>query len=204
MNPQANVLRRSRQILLLLGALFFLPFIAAWVIYHFFPDWRPTGSTNYGELIAPARPLPALVLRDGEGRPLAEALNGRWTLVYLGGASCDAACVERLVLERQVRLALGKDLSRLLRIYIAPDAAAQAAAAALLAKDHPGLQILADGGADGQRAAAFFAPKDPLALYLVDPNGNWLMVYRDQADQDALQRGLLKDLKKLLRLSSIG
>lgn len=204
MNPQANVLRRSRQTLLLLGALFFLPFIAAWVIYHFFPDWRPTGSTNYGELVAPARPVPALVLKDADGKPTADLLHEKWTLVYLGGETCDAACVDRLVLARQVRLALGKDLSRVLRLYIAPDEAAQASAATVLAKDHPGLQIVVDGGADGQRAAAFFEAKDPQALYLIDPNGNWLMVYHDKTDKDELQRGLLKDLKKLLRLSSIG
>lgn len=200
MNPQAQVLRRSRQTLLLLAALFFAPFIGAWVVYHFFPDLRPTGSTNYGELIAPARPLPALTLKGADGQAIAEPLTAKWSLVYLGGASCEAACVERLVLERQVRLALGKNLSRLKRVYIAPDDAARAAADSLLAKDHPGLEILADAGAAGQRAADFFKPEDPQALYLVDPNGNWLMLYRGEIEP----KGLLDDLKKLMRLSSIG
>ena len=55
-----------------------------------------------------------------------------------------------------------------------------------------------------QRAVDVFKPTDPLALYLIDPNGNWLMVYKNQSDAGQLQRGLLADLKKLLRLSSIG
>ncbi len=200
MNPQADVLRHSRRTLLLLGALFFAPFIGAWIVYHFFPDLRPSGRTNYGELISPARPLPAFALKDGDGKPLPELLHDKWSLVYLGAAECDETCRTRLVLVRQVRLALGKNLSRLQRIYIAPDAAAQSAATTMLAGEHRGLKIMVDAGAEGQRAVDFFKPSDAQALYLVDPNGNWLMVYAGNVEP----KGLLGDLKKLMRLSSIG
>ncbi len=81
---------------------------------------------------------------------------------------------------------------------------AATAAAAQLSEIHKILHIVADVGPAGQRAEDVFKPSDPLALYLIDPNGNWLMVYKDQADADKLQRGLLDDLKKLLKLSSIG
>jgi hypothetical protein len=37
-------------------------------------------------------------------------------------------------------------------------------------------------------------------VYLLDPLGNWLMYYRAEDPP----RGILKDLKKLLRLSHIG
>lgn len=199
MNPQAQVLRRSRQTLLLLGALFFAPFIGAWVVYHFFPDWRPTGTTNHGQLIAPARPVPALALTGGDGQAV-EPFKEKWSLVVIGGEHCDAACSERLVLVRQVRLALGKNLNRLQRLYIAPTDAARSEAEALLAKDHPGLQIVSDHGEAGARASDFFTPPEPLTLYLVDPNGNWLMVYAGAVEP----KDLLDDLKKLMRLSSIG
>lgn len=199
-NPQTAALRRSRQTLLLLGALFFAPFVGAWVVYNYFPDWRPSGRTNYGELMLPAKPVPVLSLNDGDGKPLTDLLHGKWSLVYLGGATCEASCVERLVLLRQVRLALGKDLSRLQRVYIAPDAAVQAAASSALAATHPGLLIVTDVGGDTQRAATFFKSADADALYLVDPNGNWLMVYAGKLEP----KPLLGDLKKLLRLSSIG
>ena len=110
------------------------------------------------------------------------------------------------MLARQVRLALGAagvSKDRLQLVYLVPDAAAATAAAAQLHEAHKILHIVADTGAVGQRASDVFKPVDRLALYLIDPNGNWLMSYQNQVSADAFQRGLLKDLKKLLRLSSI-
>lgn len=205
MNPQAAKLRRSRLTLILLGALFIGPLIAAWVLYS--NGMRPTVTTNYGELVLPTQPLPKLDLRNASGEALPELLTGPWTVVQLGTATCDAACSDRLVLSRQMRLALGAagiNKDRLQLVYIVPDAAAAAAAVAQLGETHKILHIVADFGAAGQRAEDVFKPSDRQALYLIDPNGNWLMTYKDQADADKLQRGLLSDLKKLLRLSSIG
>ncbi|WP_273453583.1 hypothetical protein [Nevskia ramosa] len=205
MNPQAAKLRRSRLTLVLLGALFIGPLIAAWVLYS--NGMRPTLTTNYGELVLPTQPLPKLEFRNVGGEPMPELLTGRWSLVQLGAATCDAACSDRLVLGRQTRLALGAvgiNKDRLQLVYIVPDAAAATAAVTQLSETHKILHIVADSGAPGQRAEDVFKPSDPLALYLIDPNGNWLMTYKDQADADKLQRGLLDDLKKLLKLSSIG
>lgn len=205
MNPQAAKLRRSRLTLVLLGALFIGPLIAAWVLYS--NGMRPTLTTNYGQLVQPTLPLPKFELRDRQGQPLPELLTGYWSLVQLGKATCDTACSERLVLGRQVRLALGAagvSKERLQLVYIVPDAAAVTAAVAQLGEAHKILHLVADAGATGQRAEDVFKPTDPEALYLVDPNGNWLITYKDEADADKLQRGLLSDLKKLLRLSSIG
>lgn len=205
MNPQAAKLRRSRLTLVLLGSLFIGPLIAAWVLYS--AGMRPALTTNYGELVLPTTPLPRLELRTPGDEAQPELLNGRWSLVQLGSSSCDAACADRLVLGRQVRLALGAagvNKDRLQLVYIVPDAAAATAAAAQLHETHKVLHIVADAGAAGQRAVDVFKPTDPLALYLIDPNGNWLMVYKNQSDAGQLQRGLLADLKKLLRLSSIG
>lgn len=200
MNPQAAVLTRSRLTLILLGSLFFAPFIGAWVIYNFFPNLRPTGTTNYGELIVPAKPIPALELKAADGAPANVLPSEKWTLLQVGAADCDAACNERLVLTRQVRLALGKNLSRLQRVYIAPDAAAQAALVASLGDSHKNLHIVADAGAAGSRARDVFGTDDPLNLYLIDPNGNWLLVYKGTVEA----KGLLGDLKKLMKLSNIG
>ena len=205
MNPEAAKLRRSRLTLVLLGALFIGPLIAAWVLYS--NGLRPTLTTNYGELVQPTTPLPALDLRTASGEAQPQLMLGRWSLVQLGGDRCDAACSERLVLARQVRLALGAagvNKDRVQQVYIVPTAEAALAASDQLKGEHTLLHIVADLGGDGQRASAVFKPVDPQAIYLVDPNGNWLMTYRNQPDSDAFQRGLLKDLKKLLRLSSIG
>lgn len=205
MNPQAAKLRRSRLTLILLGVLFVGPLIAAWILYS--AGLRPSLTTNYGTLVIPTTPLPKLELRTATGDAQPELMLGRWSLVQLGGETCDAACSERLVSSRQVRLALGAagvEKDRVQLVFIVPSRDAAAAAMTQLHETHKILHIVADEAAAGQRAADVFKPTDPQAIYLVDPNGNWLMTYQNQPSADEFQRGLLKDLKKLLRLSSIG
>lgn len=182
--------------LLLLAALFFAPVVGAVLIFFYAPDWF-AGRVNYGTLVSPARSVPALGLVDGSGAAAPAALQGKWSLVYLAGPTCDEACSARLLLTRQVRLALNQNRGRVQRVYVAPDAAALAAARAQLAAEHPDLLVYARMGAG---AAAFFQPTDPHALYLIDPVGNWLMVYTG----DVEARGLHRDLKKLLRVSKVG
>lgn len=205
MNPQAAQLRRSRLTLVLLGVLFVGPLIGAWILYN--AGMRPGLTTNYGTLVAPTTPLPPLDLRTATGVAQPELMLGRWSLVQLGGERCDSACSDRLASSRQVRLALGAagvEKDRVQLVFIVPTIAAAEAATDELREAHKILHIVADLGAAGQRAAEVFKSTDPLAVYLVDPNGNWLMTYQHQPSADEYQRGLLKDLKKLLRLSSIG
>lgn len=205
MNPQAAQLRRSRLTLILLGVLFVGPLIGAWILYN--SGLRPGLTTNYGTLVVPTTPLPKLELHTADGDAQPELMLGRWSLVQLGADSCDSACSDRLVSSRQVRLALGAagvEKDRVQLVFIVPSRAAAVAATEQLRATHKILHIVADEGPAGQRAADVFKPTDPQAVYLVDPNGNWLMTYQDQPSADEFQRGLLKDLKKLLRLSSIG
>ncbi len=186
--------------MVLLATLFFGPVFLAAILYYAAPGYRPQGRTNYGTLIDPAKPVPSFVLADVDNQPRPELLLGKWSLIQLGSAECDAACGERFLQIRQVRLALGKNLARLQRVYIAPDKTALAAMLAQHAAEHPDAQFVVDGGAAGARASDFFRPLGADALYLVDPNGNWLMVYSGAIDSKLL----LKDLKTLMRLSSIG
>src|SRR5687768_12757427 len=104
--------RRSRTQLWVLIGLFFVPLLAAFVIYYGM-GWRPAGGTNRGDLISPARPLDTGVLLSPQDQPLEEdLLKGKWSLVYIGNGSCDARCREALTLMRQSRLALNDDASR--------------------------------------------------------------------------------------------
>lgn len=189
--------RRGRIQFLLLALLFVAPLLSASVIYFFAPDWRPQGRTNYGELLMPARPLPPLELRDINGEPLGPgALRGKWSYVYLGAADCDESCAARLYQIRQIRLLLNEKRLRVQRVYLAPDAAAAARARERLGDEHADLEYqLAPA-----EAREFFNLPDPQALYLLDPLGNWLMWYPAGSDS----KGMLKDIKKLLRVSQIG
>src|SRR5581483_5106985 len=153
-------LKSSRRQFLLLLAIFAMPVLAAYVVYFLLPGLRPRGTTTYGQLVQPtARPLPALSLADADGKPEpANLFKGKWSMVYLAPADCAETCKGRVYHSRQIRTALDRDARRLQRVYIAPDAAALAAAKALLGVEHPDLVLAADNGAPGSRAADFFQP----------------------------------------------
>ncbi len=190
---------RGRLQFLLLAALFFVPLFSAIVLYFFAPQWRPQGHTNYGELIHPARPIPSADLLDLAGQGAGPgALRGKWSFVYLGGADCDPTCSAKLIEIRQIRTLLNEKRLRVQRVYITATTADATAAQAELKANHPDLVFLSDTvEADYRR---FFGGQDPQALYLVDPLGNWLMIYPAAAEY----KGILKDIKKLLRISQIG
>ena len=178
---------RAVRVLLPLVALFFLPIAGAIALYFYFPQWIPDSKTNYGELVAPARPAPAF----------AESLKGRWTYVYLVDDGCATDCLAKLAQIRQIRLALNEKRERVQRVVLAPTDSVAAALAEALKLDHPDLKVLADRD---NAARGFFAATHSDAVYLLDPNGNWLMTYPPAAES----RGIYKDIKRLLKLSQIG
>jgi hypothetical protein len=200
MNAPASPVGRGRAQFLLLAALFFAPLLLAILFYFGLPSLQPEGKTNYGQLVNPAQPLPEFRWTDldGAAKDLA-VLRGRWSYIYLAGEDCDTACMQKLYQIRQIRLLLNEKRLRVQRVYLAPNLAAAVAAKSKLAETHPDLLFLAlDGGSEP--ATSFFRASDPEALYLTDPLANWLMVYPAESDSP----GILKDIKKLLRLSQIG
>jgi cytochrome oxidase Cu insertion factor (SCO1/SenC/PrrC family) len=196
--------RRARsQVWILLGV-FFAPLVIAFLLYYGLEGWRPGGSTNHGELVQPPTPLPELSLATPDGNSLAPtALRGKWTLVYIGGGECDSRCREALTLMRQTRLALNEDLTRVQRVFLATE---RCCAEPYLSEQHAGLLIARlDAGNGAQMKAAFQrATATPVEqagrIYIVDPLGNLMMSYAPNAEP----KGLLIDLKKLLKLSHIG
>jgi hypothetical protein len=202
--PQEPQERRSRsQVWILLGV-FFAPLVIAFLLYYGLDGWRPGGSTNHGELVQPPTPLPELSLATPDGNSLAPtALRGKWTLVYIGGGECDSRCREALTLMRQTRFALNDDLTRVQRVFLATERCCDGP---YLSEHHAGLLIarLDDGNGAQMKAAFQRATATPVEqagrIYIVDPLGNLMMSYAP----DAEPKGLLIDLKKLLKLSHIG
>lgn len=195
---------RSRTQFWIAAALFLGPFIAAVVIYHWFPQWLPEGRTNYGTMIDPPRQLPTLTLVDPQGEPV-DPWKGHWTLVYVAPAVCDDGCRDRTHFGRQLWLALNEKRIKLKRVYIAPDVDSAVQARDALAADNQDVVWLAGAGAGtaSYDLRRFFEIADSEALYLVDPFGNWLMTYPQTPGADGLQRdfkGMQKDLNKLLKL----
>jgi hypothetical protein len=188
----------GRRTFLMLASLFLVPFaVAIWLYY--FSAWRPAVAAH-GELIDPPRQLPAIALSlpDG-GRASPDVLRGSWSLVYLAGRSCAENCTKALAELARVRLALDKDATRVQRVLLH---AGDCCAPGFPGPGDEDLLVLGATGAEGQAFLALFppAPYGMDSIYVVDPLGNLMM--RHAAAGGA--QGLLKDLERLLRLSSIG
>jgi cytochrome oxidase Cu insertion factor (SCO1/SenC/PrrC family) len=194
--------RRGRLQLLGLTALFFGPLLLAFWLYYA-GGWRPARQSNAGELVQPAQLLPpatGLLRLDGQAA-VVDPLRDHWSLVYVGAGNCDADCRAALVTMRQTRLALANEATRVERVFFATG---ECCDREYLEREHPGLQVLR---ADSAAATALLAPFAAAApngqaqsLFVVDPLGNLMMRH----DASAPSRGLLSDLKKLLKLSHIG
>jgi len=198
MNDHAAARRAGRRNFLLLALLFFVPFVAAVWLYYY-SAWRPSLAAH-GELIDPPHHLPAiaLTLPDGGTAPPG-VLRGSWSLVYLGEKSCAEACTKALAELARVRLALDKDATRVQRVLLH---AGDCCAPGFPGPDDQDLLVLGATGPEGEAYLALFprAPYDTPSIYVIDPLGNLMM--RHAASGSA--EGLLKDLERLLRLSSIG
>jgi cytochrome oxidase Cu insertion factor (SCO1/SenC/PrrC family) len=181
--PSPEAIRRGRLKLLALAALFVAPFVLAWLAWRF--EWASGNTSNYGELITPARPL--------AGAPL-EALRGRWVLVTFDTAACDAYCERKLYFMRQIRRALNEDGERVARLWLLTDG--ERASPKLLAAIE-GTHV-ARAGALAQRFPAEGALADH--IYVVDPLGNLMMRYPRDPDPSRM----LKDLQRLLRFVRLG
>lgn len=182
-----------------------LPVLAAWWALQGLKEGGGFATRNYGELITPARPLKETTLKtpDGEDLPLSE-LKGKWTLVILGPAGCDEICRENLYETRQIRLAVGKDMQRVQRLWLVNDVRS-VKESDWLEEQHPDLLVASEGEKKGEFIAQFALPEvpDPLAaqrVYILDPIGNLVISYPPEEAPEHI----LKDFKRLLFVSQIG
>jgi cytochrome oxidase Cu insertion factor (SCO1/SenC/PrrC family) len=195
---------RSKAQIWLLIVVFFAPLAIAFVLYYGAHDWKPKHTTNRGDLIDPARPLPLSALTNPNGGTLSpQLLRGKWTLLYIGEGQCDPRCHEALTLMRQTRLALGQDMDRVQRLFLVTGNCCDQA---YLAREHEGLILARADDAAAAGLISLFPTYEgaPVAragrIYIVDPLGNLMMSYAPTAPT----KGLLEDMKKLLKLSHIG
>lgn len=199
MSDEANKVRRGRIQFLLLALLFIGPLAIAWVLYFGGGAWKPAGTTNHGILIEPPALLPEVRIAESGPDGSDGDLRGRWTMLYLDGGACGDRCLAALDLSARVRLALGRRLARVQRAYIA--------------EGPEPLPVLPEGQSDLMMAHASRPdlapllealpadlPRDGSEILLVDPLGNLMMRFPLTEDP----KGMLGDIKKLLRVSRIG
>lgn len=194
--------RRQRRILIGLALLFFAPLGLSFYLYYG-KNWHPGGRVNAGELIAPPRPLPSLalpLLGLGAGETTPQFLKGKWTLLYVQHGRCDDECRRHLYDTRQVRLALDREMNRVQRIFIGDSDCCNLQE---LEAAHPDLIFIRASPADEPLLDLLPTGEGAVnshRVYLIDPLGNVMMFYASGVKS----KGMLEDMKRLLRLSSIG
>lgn len=199
--PSEDALRKgllkSRLGLILLALLFFGPLLFSWGYHLLQPKWRPA-PVSHGELITP----PPSLVEAGDARHTdswPRLLLGHWSLLFVGGDTCDQPCQALIYDLRQIRASLGKDADRVQRVYLS---AAGGLPKGLSVDVHPDL-IPAKVPPDalpkvlGERLRSGDTGRD---FFLVDPNGLLILRY----GKDYKQRGVQKDIRHLLKFSSIG
>ena len=189
--PQSNP-KNVRIKLLLLFAVFATPFIASYLAYYF---WTPTRFSNYGELIK-TQPLPELPLLLLNGAPYnLSQLRGKWVMLQVDDAQCAENCREKMYALRQVRLAQGKEQDRIERVWVVQGSGQPSDA---LLHDYSGTKFVR---AD-KTLIGLLPVQDKVEdhIYLIDPLGNLMMRYSKKPDA----RKMIKDIRRLLKASSIG
>ncbi len=186
--------------------LFSVPFVASTIT---FLVWKPSVTSNYGELIAPVVLLPEIKLLPIESTPssgdavssankelLEKSLRGKWLMLTRDSGACEEACRKKLYAMRQARLSLGREQDRVLRVFLVDNDIAPSAALMqefegtiwISAKTSPWLKLL-PASSDSRNQ-----------LYGVDTLGNVFVRYN--ADPDI--KRMMQDFKQVLKASQIG
>lgn len=191
--------RAPRLKFLALAAVFAAPILAATLLYSV--GWRPQASVNTGELVQPPRPVANVSLATADGRALKFSdLQHKWTMLYFISDTCDEACAQALTKMRQAHLTQGKDSDRVQRVLVVTAPIARERLATLT-QTYPDTLVLT--GSSLAREFTLRGNNPPAAsgrVYVVDPLGNFMMSYPANAEA----KGMLKDLKRLLKISQIG
>lgn len=193
-NPQNKT--NGRKILLILAAIFVLPFTLA-ATSHLL-NLQPSGK-SYGNLIQPPQALNFPVLHESQGKEFKrEQWLKKWSVVMLDTTGCAEPCQEKVQLLKQIHTSLNKDIKRVQRVLLVPTAI-QGETMNDLEKKYPDLIILAGADADTVKFADGFNVAGG-QVYLVDPLGNLMMSYPEKMDS----KELFSDLKRLLKNSWAG
>lgn len=202
--PKPALPRRSLLPLYLVLLVSIAPVLGA-VLVYFNPQWWPSESTNYGQLVQPQRPMPApseLTLTTLDGKPFdLNSLKGEWLLMTVDGAQCEEACARKLFILRNSHASQGKNVERVTRIWFitddqpVPDKVLDAYRGTIMLRARPE-QLAEYLSKDTPQADAGLAAP----MWIADPHGNLILQYPAEADPLRFR----KDLSKLIYNSRIG
>ena len=184
-------------------ALFGIPYIAAWVFYTSDDMLGMSKTSNYGELVSPVQPIGELTLQRIDGSHLStKELQGKWLLISVGDSGCEQPCQDNFYKMRQIRKAMAKDRSRVNRMFVMTDNSQQISLQEKL-KGYERMEVIEGSGPEaGKLLTVLGIPGKDIKdrVFVIDPIGNLMMRY----PLDAEPEGMLKDLKRLLKVSKVG
>ncbi|MEZ9409469.1 MULTISPECIES: hypothetical protein [Vibrio] len=180
--------RRSKGRLMLIGLIliFALPAIIAKTVLE--QHWYTAGVTNSGELVEPR------VTLEDVGITLPVAEEG-WLVGYIAPTECESLCEQQLHYLNQSYLALGKNKERVTAVVFVAEGVSLKGTI-----NKPDLEFLAGG----DQLRAEFAPA---SIVIIDPLGQLVMEYKSVSEPSQLvsqSKGMIHDLRKLLKLSRVG
>ena len=216
---EAEQIRNNRLVLVTILGIPVTMILAATWLWYFVINGEldlvgALGTSNSGTLVQPPRQIDELELREDTGALFKYSdFDPKWTLLIpVASASCDSACENSLYITRQIHVAIGKEFSRIRRLYVSEytpgetslspavlsdGRPAPASFVELLETEHRGLKTLSlpPGG-----YATLFPEhrEDASTWYLVDPAG-WIMMSYNNAIH---YKDVISDLKFLLKNSS--
>ncbi len=181
----------------MLIAVFVVPLLIAIAMY-LLRDHLPTmNSVSHGELIHPAEPIQEIeiFLEDNTLITLKD-LKGKWTYLVYAPKGCNLECEANLFKLRQSKAATGREINRIQSVLLLNNLPLnleiESRNKKILVGQLKKLELEAQPGIDKKL--------NNEVIYLLDPHGNMMMKY----DQTATSKGILKDIKKLLKISNIG
>ena len=191
---------RTKFVLIFL--LFSVPFVGSTLVFLY---WKPSTTSNYGELLSPVVTLPEtkLVFIDqgaADNEVAARSLRGKWLMLTRDSGNCEAACQKKLYTMRQSRLVLGREQDRVLRVVLVDNDVRPSEA---LIKEYAGTVWLSAKSAPWLTALPSVADdsnngRDP--IYGVDTIGNVFIRYGAAPD---IKR-MTSDFQRVLKASQIG
>jgi cytochrome oxidase Cu insertion factor (SCO1/SenC/PrrC family) len=173
------------------------PVVASYLTYYVI---RPEGRSVYGELIEPQKDMPAITVvnREGQSFPL-KNLRDQWLLVSVSSGSCNERCEQNLFYSRQLREVLGREKTRLDRVWLVTDTAPIDDKLQALLDQVQVLRMTSDTVKSWMTPGPEHQLEDH--LYVVDPMGNFMMRFPANMDVEGASRAK-RDLNRLLRASS--
>ncbi len=201
MTKQLHGRWKNRVIPIVLFLIFLLPVLGSWIM-AFYTDFMrdKSGTLQHGILIDPPQMLENVNLTDPvQGRQT--SLHGRWTMLAISQGECEKNCQANLYRMRQIRFAMGKEMHRIQRVILLQDTIIQNSIGDVL-KDYPGQLVLSQDDIDDAFMSHFFSHNkiNNHAIFLIDPLGYLMMCYPPDTDP----AGIIKDMKRLLKISRIG